>query len=368
MTLEQTSLEALKLTTEQLVKIPSVSKDRELCHHVLDVIRQSIPNWDTFHSEVFEHEGYKSLIIGTRPGRAAPLILNGHVDVVTATPDQFTPTIKEDGTMWGRGTYDMKGAVAVYVELLKKIAQLPVADRPHFQVQFVSDEEIGGHRGVEVMVHEGFDTDLFIAGEPTNLQVCNQAKGVLWVKMKLTGNPGHSARPWLCQNPLNALVRGLHSLSGRFPVPAEPIWQTTATATGIDVGENSHNRVPGEVECKIDIRYVPQDDPQEIMQWLKKAFHNSELELIQLAVPLFTDEQNPKLQKALGTGTKILGSTPKLFSEHFASDARYYSAIGTPAICWGPSGGGMHAHDEHLDLQSLQTYSRLVDQLIYDLT
>ncbi|MCA9781286.1 MAG: M20/M25/M40 family metallo-hydrolase, partial [Candidatus Eremiobacteraeota bacterium] len=55
-------------------------------------------------------------------------------------------------------------------------------------------------------------------------------------------------------------------------------------------------------------------------------------------------------------------------SEHFASDARYYSAKGTPSICWGPCGGGMHAHDERLDLESLQTYSRVVDQLIFDLT
>jgi len=366
--LAPTPTQTLHQTTEALVRIPSVSKDRATCHRVLEVIRETIPNWDSFHSEVFEHEGYKSLIIGTRAGRSAPLILNGHVDVVTATPEQFTPEVRDDGLLWGRGVYDMKGAVAVYVELLRKVSKLTVAERPHFQVQFVSDEEIGGHRGVEVMVDQGFDTDLFLAGEPTDLEVCNQAKGVLWVKLRLTGNPGHSARPWLCQNPLNALARGLHSLTGRFPVPVEPIWQTTATVTGIDVGENSHNRVPGAVECKIDIRYIPQDDPQEILTWLKRSFPNSEVEVIQLAVPLFTAEDDPKLQAALATGEKVLGHKPKLFSEHFASDARYYSAKGTPSICWGPCGAGMHAHDERLDLESLQTYSRVIDKLIYDLT
>lgn len=366
--LSATPLEELRKTTEALVRIPSVSKNREICHSVLEVIREAIPNWESFHTEVFEYEGFQSLIVSTRPGRAAPLILNGHVDVVTATPGQFEPEIREDGLMWGRGVYDMKGSVAVYLELLKKVALVPESERPHFQVQFVSDEEIGGHRGVEIMVNEGFDTDLFLAGEPTDLQVCNQAKGVLWVKLRLEGNPGHSARPWLCQNPLNALVRGLHSLSGRFPVPAQPVWRTTATATGIDVGENSHNRVPGMVECKIDIRYVPQDDPHEIMDWLKRTFHNCELELIQLAVPLFTDENNERLQTALETGKRVLGKRPQLFAEHFASDARYYSAKGTPAICWGPCGGGMHAHDERLDLPSLATYARLIDQLIYDLT
>lgn len=363
-----TALSDLRQTTETLVKIPSVSRDRALCHEVLTVIRGMIPHWETFHTELFEHDGYQSLIVSTREGRAAPLILNGHVDVVTATAEQFTPSLDDQGLLWGRGVYDMKGAVAVYVELLKKMAKVTPAERPHFQVQFVSDEEIGGHRGVEIMVDQGFDTDLFVAGEPTDLQVCNQAKGVLWVKLRLSGNPGHSARPWLCRNPLNALVRGLHQLSGRFPVPADAVWQTTATPTGVDVGENSHNRVPDTVECKIDIRYVPQDDPHEIIDWLKRTFPDCELEVVQLAVPLFTDEHNPLLQKALRTGHKVLGQTPKLFSEHFASDARYYSAKGTPAICWGPCGGGMHAHDERLDLQSLETYARVVDQLILDLT
>ena len=154
--LSTTPLEDLRATTEKLVRIPSVSKDRETCHQVLQVIREMIPtNWETFHSEIFEHEGYQSLIIGTREGRAAPLILNGHVDVVTATPGQFTPEIRDDGLMWGRGTYDMKGSVAVYVELLRKVAQLPVEERPHFQVQFVSDEEIGGHRSPPSLMTSG---------------------------------------------------------------------------------------------------------------------------------------------------------------------------------------------------------------------
>ncbi len=355
----------LLATTEALCRIPSVSKNRERCHECLHWIREEIPNFSSFHSEIFEYEGYQSLIVNTRPGRSAPLILNGHVDVVSAKDHQFHPERRDDGTLWGRGTYDMKGAVAVYVELLKKLAALSQEQRPDLQIQFVSDEEIGGHRGVERMVDEGFDTALFLAGEPTNLEICNQAKGVLWVKLRVPGEPGHSARPWLCKNPLVNLSRGIHQLFGRFPVPAEAVWQTTATVTGIDVGENSHNRVPHMAECKIDIRYVPQDDPQEIIAYLKRLFPHSELEIVQLAVPLYTAPDNPELKSVRAVGTEILGREPELFSEHFASDARYYSAKGTPALCWGPSGGGMHADDEHLILESLATYSRVIDALIF---
>lgn len=366
--LTPTPASELYQTTERLVRIPSVSRDRPRCHEVLEVIAGMVPRWDSFHSEVFEYQGYRSLIVGTRPGRAAPLILNGHVDVVTAPEAQFLPRRDEQGRLWGRGVYDMKGAVAVYVELLKKLAALPVEQRPHLQIQFVSDEEIGGHRGVERMVDEGFDTDLFLAGEPTNLDICNQAKGVLWLRYQLSGQPGHSARPWLCRNPLAALAKGLHQIYGRFPVPVEAVWETTATVTGIDVGENAHNRVPDQVSCKIDCRYVPQDDPQELIAWFRGVMPDCQLEIVQLAVPLSTPDDHPKLESLRSLGERVMGRRPDLFAEHFASDARYYSARGTPALCWGPSGGGMHADDEHLDLASLEMYARVIDAVVQEVS
>jgi succinyl-diaminopimelate desuccinylase len=218
------------------------------------------------------------------------------------------------------------------------------------------------------MVNEGFDTDLFLAGEPTDLQICNQAKGVLWLRYKLSGHPGHSARPWLCRNPLAGLARGLHHIYGRYPVPSQPLWETTVTVTGIDVGDNAHNRVPDTAYCKIDCRYVPQDDPHELIRWFRAVMPDSEMEIVQLGMPLFTPESHPKLVQARAIGERVLGRQPGLFSEHFASDARYYSAKGTPALCWGPCGGGMHADDERLNLESLEAYARVIDALVLEMT
>ena len=366
--LSATSLADLRQTTETLVRIPSVSADRKRCHEVLDAIRAMVPNWDTFHSEIYEHQGFRNLIVSTRPGRRAPLILNGHVDVVTAHDHQFTPELCDDGLLWGRGVYDMKGAVAVFVELLKKLASVPTDQRPHLQVQFVSDEEIGGHHGVEAMVGDGFDTDLFLAGEPTELDICNQAKGVLWLRYKLLGHPGHSARPWLCRNPLAGLARGMHHIFGRFPVPVEAVWETTATITGIDVGENAHNRVPDSATCKVDCRFVPQDNVDDLIRWFRGVMPDSEMEVLQISPPLLTAADHPKLRQAMTIGEKVLGRQPGLFSEHFASDARYYCAKGTPALCWGPCGGGMHADDERLNLESLERYARVIDALVLEMT
>lgn len=365
--LKPTSLSALRATTEALVKIPSVSSDRARCHDLLELIRGSIPHLESFFTEVYEHDGYKSLIVSTRSGRTAPLILNGHVDVVTARDEQFTPELRGDDRLWGRGVYDMKGAVAVFVELLKKLSALSVAERPHLQVQFVSDEEIGGHRGVGQLVKDGFATDLFLAGEPTDLDICHQAKGVLWLAYRLRGVSGHAARPWLCRNPLAGLSRGLHYIYGRFPVPVEPLWETTATVTGIDVGNNAHNRVPEVAICKVDCRFVPQDDPEQLIRWFGGVMPDSVMEVLQQSPPMYTAPDHPKLLQARALGEQVLGRRPNLVHEHFASDARYYSANGTPALCWGPSGAGMHADDEQLSLSSLHDYARVIDSLVMEM-
>ncbi len=353
---------ALLEQTEALVRIPSISAEREPCNQALKYLQGQIP--DGFHQEVFEYQGYRSLIVSTLEGRKAPVIFNGHVDVVYAQEEMFQP--RRDGDLlWGRGTYDMKGSVAVYLEILKGLGKLAPEERPAVQFQFVSDEEIGGHRGVERMVDEGFDTELFIAGEPTELNICNRAKGVYWLTVRLPGTPGHAARPWLTRNPLIAMSRGLNALLSRYPVPADPIWQTTATPTGIIAG-NSHNRVPDTLELKLDIRYVPEDSHEEIGRFVKGIFHDCEVEIVQLAVPLQTDAQNPHVQQIVSTQKRVLGVEPEFFSEHFASDARYYSAKGTPAVCWGPRGAGMHADDERVQVSSLAIYYQLVWEFLQD--
>ncbi|MCA9792940.1 MAG: M20/M25/M40 family metallo-hydrolase [Candidatus Eremiobacteraeota bacterium] len=352
----------LQATTEALVRIPSISSDRQACNDALDFLRSQLVDPDSFHLEVFEYQGYRSLIVSTVPGRQAPLILNGHVDVVWANDDQFVPQ-PHNGHLWGRGTYDMKGSVAVFLEILKDLGKLAPDQRPKVQFQFVSDEEIGGHRGVERMVDEGFDTELMIAGEPTDLGICHQAKGVYWLTLRLSGQAGHAARPWLTRNPVLALSRGLNALLARYPTPIEPIWQTTATPTGLSAG-NSHNRVPDLVELKLDIRYVPEDSPDEIRRFLESVFPSCEIEVVQLAVPLMTAPDHPLVERVAALQEMLLGQRPRFFSEHFASDARYYSAKGTPAICWGPCGAGMHADDERVELESLHTYYRLVHQLL----
>src|SRR5690606_14357095 len=94
---------------------------------------------------------------------------------------------------------------------------------------------------------------------------------------------------------------------------------------------------------------------------------DSVMEVLHQSPPMDTAPDHPKLLQARAVGERVLGRCPKLVHEHFASDARYYSAAGTPALCLGPSGAGMHADDEQLSLASLRDYARVIDVLVMEM-
>lgn len=352
-------MELLALT-HQLMTIPSISQDRTQCHRALDWVIEQVGELAGLTRHDFEYQGFRSVIFSTRPERRSGLVLNAHLDVVPAPPEQFQPQLKE-GQLWGRGSYDMKGAAVCYLELVRQLAATPVEDRPDVQIQFVTDEEIGGHRGAERLVPEGFVGDFVIAGEPTNLDICHAAKGVYWVTVHLRGRPGHAAMPWQTDNPMQTLTRGLHQLLQRYPQPQAPVWQTTATPTAI-LADTSHNRVPHQVSLKLDIRRLPEHTQEQIRAELREFFVGAEIEVVQDSYAHFVDPQHPWCQRLADFQEQQLGRRPQFYKEHFASDARYWTHAGIPAVCWGPAGANMHADNEYLEVESLELYYRLVQQ------
>ncbi|MBT9587635.1 M20 family metallopeptidase [bacterium] len=348
--------------TRQLMAIPSISSDRTQCHRALDWVIEQIGPLHGLTRHDFEYQGFRSVVFSTRPDRRSRLVLNAHLDVVPAQSAQFEAQIR-GGQLWGRGSYDMKGAAAVYLQMVRDLAAMQPEDRPDVQVQFVTDEEIGGHRGAERLVPEGFVGDFVIAGEPTNLNICHAAKGVYWVTLHLEGSPGHAAMPWQTNNPLIRLGQGLQLLQQRYPAPVEPVWRTTATPTGV-LAESSHNRVPDRVSLKLDIRRVPEHTQQQLAQELAECFPRARLEVVQDSYAHYVDPANPWCQKLADLQEHELGWRPEFYREHFASDARYWTNAGIPAVCWGPCGANMHADDEYLESDSLSTYHQLVARLV----
>lgn len=340
--------ELVQLTMD-LVRFPSVAERPDQLRAVIDYAAQYAHAMPGLHISTGEHADKPYLIATLHETCAPSIMLNAHLDVVPGRAEQFTPEVR-NGRIYGRATQDMKGSAAVLLRLMKDLAALPTP--PDVGFMFVSDEEIGGENGVGYLADQGWGCDLFISAEPTDLRICSAHKGAMWVEVHLRGTPAHGARAWEGHNAILDLRDGLVALEQRYPTLIEDTWRTTATPTRVRGGE-ADNRLPETVVLALDIRFVPEDQPDDIVAALRECFTGGEVRMLRRGPPLFTREDEPMVQRLAAAVTDVLEQPAQFFHEHFATDARYYSARGVPAVCIGPVGAGLHSDEEWVDIESL---------------
>jgi succinyl-diaminopimelate desuccinylase len=147
-----------------------------------------------------DHNGLPVLVAEVGPsGTDAPcVVLHGHLDVVPGRPEQFEPRIEGDRLI-GRGAYDMKGGLAAMMCALKDVER---QQRVRVRFVSVSDEESEelDERSTDWVVKRGLGGTFAITGEPTNLHIGVEAKGVLAMRIVVHGRAAHSSTPWLGDN------------------------------------------------------------------------------------------------------------------------------------------------------------------------
>lgn len=346
--------------TQALIAIPSVSDDAAQRVAVIEYIERFCRELPGVHLQRLESRGFPSLVVAFDDRPAKRLVLNAHVDVVPGRPEQFVPTVR-DGRIYGRGSQDMKGAAAAMLLLLRALAS---ADRrPDVAWQFVTDEEIGGDDGVGHLLANGYSAEFFLAGEPTDLAIVNRAKGIMWVTVTQHGNPAHGSRPWDGTNPIVPVAAGIGRLLERYPVPEHAVWRTTVTPSALHSGD-AHNRVPVDAELKLDIRRVPEEDADALLQFVGECFPGAKITAGHCGSPLATAPDDRHVAGLVRAIQAVTGADVELRDEHFGSDARFYSERGTPAVCFGPVGAGLHSHEEWVSVDSLETFYAVLEQLV----
>jgi succinyl-diaminopimelate desuccinylase len=346
---DQALLDDLTTLTCDLIAIPSTAEQPAQLQAVIDYAEryaQAIPG---VHIQRFEWAGKPSLVVTLRDTRSPAVMLNAHLDVVPARPEQFVPEVR-DGRIYGRASQDMKGAGAVLLRLMRDLAALPAP--PDVGFMFVSDEEIGGEDGSGALQRAGWGCGFFLAAEPTDLNICFAQKGAMWVEVHLRGQPAHGSRPWDGQNAFAALREGLAAMERCYPTPDKAAWLTTVVPTIIHGGE-AGNRLPESLVLTLDIRHIPEEQPEQIVAALQACYPAGEVRFLRGGVPLASDPHDPQITRLAACAEAVIGRAPQLYREHFASDARFYSASGVPSVCFGPTGAGLHSDEEWVEIDSL---------------
>lgn len=346
--------------SKQLISIPSTKESPTDLKKVLEVAKKEVGSG--FTVENFESKGVVSSLIYNAPKRPKKfkVILNAHLDVVPAKPEQYKP-FEKDGKLYGRGTYDMKAAAAVEVLVFKEIAKklsYPIA------LQLVTDEEIGGFDATKYQIDQGVRADFAIAGEGTNLAVKNKAKGIVWAKIRTSGKTGHGAYLWQGENAIWKMNEVLDKLKTNFPEPKKEIWKTTINVAKIETTNQTFNQVPDNATLGIDVRYIKEDD-KTIVRKIEKLLPKGAILEVMLKEPAqFTSEKNRYLEDLRNSAIKVIGKKAGFVVKHGGSDIRHFNRVGCDGIEYGPVGYGLHTDNEWVDINSLKDYYNILKEFL----
>jgi len=347
---------------QKMISIKSTYNQPEALEKILEL---ALSNLKEFTIERFECDGVKSSLIfnsKNRPGKFK-VILNGHLDIIPGKNYQYQPKI-QNNRLYGAGSMDMKANVACLIFAFKDIAKK--VDYP-LGLQLVTDEEIGGFKGTKYQIDQGVRAEFVIVAEPTNLNIVNKTKGILWLKISSQGTSAHGAYPWRGDNAIWKMKNFLDILEKKFPILKKEQWATSLNLSHIETNNISFNKIPDNCEVWLDIRYIPKE-ANSILKDIKKILPKEfGLEIVVKEPPLYTDENNQYLKTLKKITEKIVQKKVLVYGAHGSSDARHFTQVKCPAVEFGPKGGGIGSDEEWVDISSLETYYLVIKEFLSSL-
>jgi succinyl-diaminopimelate desuccinylase len=334
--------------TLDLVNVSSVSGDEAA---ILRSVEAALPNG----FDVVDRED--AVLFATPSPRRddAPfVVLAGHVDTV---PHQGNfPGARDGDAIVGRGSADMKGALAVMLEAAAWHGAHPGSSDLDVGLLFFGREELPITQSALLPLFDRCaltrSIDLAIVMEPTANTIEVGCLGNLNARISVRGEAAHTARPWLGSNAIHAAIGALAPIADLAPNDVEVdglVFREVVSVTSIE-GGIAGNVVPDRVEAAVNFRYAPTRTPAEAEDRLRGlvASNDAELTVIANAPPGRVVVRNPLVERLRVTGDLRVG--PK---QAWTSVAEF-ATIGVDAVNFGP-GDPQYAHrdDERVDAAAL---------------
>jgi len=332
--------------TLELVDLPSESLDEAA---IREHVRALVP-------APFEpvYEGDDAFFWARERRVEAPLlVLAGHYDTVPAQDN--LPGRIQDGAVHGCGASDMKGGVAVALELVRDLAETEPGPIDVGLLLFGREELPPAHNPLPALFDSCAlvrEADLAVLLEPTDLTIQAGCLGNLSAQVTFHGVSGHSARPWLAANAIHAAVEGLArlaTLERREVVIDGLTFYEVASITRIQSGL-ADNVIPDAAIATVNLRYAPDRTPAEAEDLLRSLVPTDvDVEITGNSPPGAVSVEAP-LSRAL----EAVGGFP-IEPKQAWTNVADFTARGIPAVNFGP-GATRYAHrrDELVEIASLE--------------
>ena len=314
------------------------------------------------------HPGRPSLVAvptgpPDRPPDGPTVVLNGHLDTVgvAGMTDPFTPRV--DGEqMYGRGAADMKGGVAALVVAAERLVADGAPVRP--VLALVADEEdvsLGSEALIDALPDLGIRPDTCLVAEPTDLALARSLRGFAVVRVRFAGRAAHSSQAELGVNAVTHLGRLLHAVDERAPAVRASGGDLMVTVVS---GGESPYVVPDRAECLVEVRTTagtPSAAALDLVRGLLAPEWRAGAELVAHRDGWALDGSGTAADLAARLGAE-LGTGPT-FDAPYWMEAPLWQQV-CPSLVCGPSGGGLHAVDEWVDLRQVRAFTEALTSVL----
>lgn len=368
---------------KDLVSFETVSKTNNLL--MVNYLKEYLSNFSTKSQIIKGNKNQANFYARIGPMEEDGIMFSGHTDVVPVEGQKWnTNPFKAEvikNKIFGRGTCDMKGFIAVVLSLLNNI-DIKGLKKP-IHLMFSYDEEIGCvgiQKAIPFIKKMKYKPKFCIVGEPTEMQLISQHKGKKNFKVSFLGIASHSS---LKEEGLNAIefasefvvflskiqneLKSTHFVNKCYEPPYSTI------NVGLMKGGIALNIVPSECTLEFEIRDLPTINITKFVKKIENFLHKTELKMKKI-----NKRASIKFEKSnsfLGLNTKddreiivkslnALGSN-KIGTVSFGTEAGIFDNIGIQTIVCGP-GSIQQAHkpNEFITLNQLRKCEKFLMNMI----
>jgi succinyl-diaminopimelate desuccinylase len=366
--------------TQALIRCPSVTPAD---HGALAVVEDALTRLGfRCRRLTFEERGTAPVDnLYARLGTGAPnLAFAGHTDVVppgNTLAWRFAPFSGEliDGSIYGRGAVDMKGAIAAFIAAT---ARFLTGMRPAGSISFLitGDEEgpaVNGSRKLLAWLKEQGETlDACLVGEPTNPTRLGEMikigrRGSLSGELIVPGVQGHTAYPERADNPIPRLLAMLGALTAEpLDGGSEHFQPSELVLTSVDVGNATSNLIPAEARATFNVRFNDRHSAGSLEARLRRLLDGVGGRYAlqtRASAEAFVTQPGPLTDLLASLIEHELGLLPELSTAGGTSDARFIKDV-CPVVEFGLVGATIHQVDEHVAVADLETLTRIYQALL----
>ena len=320
-----------------------------------------------------ERPGRPSIVgIARGSGGGRSLMFNGHIDTVTLAGydgNPLDPVIGDDGRLYGRGSFDMKGGVAA---MMIAAAHAKAQNlRGDVLVACVADEEYASSGTEEVARH--FHPDAAIVTEPSHLELTIAHKGFVWFDVIVEGRAAHGSRPDLGVDAIakaGKFLVALEAYDRRLRAnPSHPILQSGSVHASMIGGGAEWSSYPARCRISLERRTIPGETPRSVQAELEAiiagiadddADFRAIVEVGLNRGPFEVAETEPVVATLDRAASRALGGKPPRRGEPFWTDCAILKDAGIPCVMFGADGAGAHAATEWTTVASVRALAGIL--------